>query len=112
MCVVYVRTYEYIQSFSLAFEHRVFACGDAWLYFVTKSFTDKYGTKGHTLTVRERVALGHSSLVPRPSHMLHAEKSGRPGRLCDVMMTCGHCLGRGFEISAHSPTHQLALALC
>ena len=22
------------------------------------------------------------------------EKSGRPGRLCDVMMTCGHYLGR------------------
>ena len=36
--------------------------------------------------------------------MLHAEKSGRPGRLCDVMMTCGHCLGRGFEILAHAPS--------
>ena len=42
--------------------------------------------------------------------MLHAEKSGRPGRLCDVMMTCGHCLGRGFEIPAHSPTHSKQLA--
>ena len=25
------------------------------------------------------------------------EKSGRPGRLCDVMMTCGHYLGRGLK---------------
>ena len=27
------------------------------------------------------------------------------------MMTCGHCLGRGFEIPTHSPTHQLALVV-
>ena len=46
----------YVQSISFAFEHRVFACGDAWLYFATKSFTDEYGTKGHTLTM-------HSVLV-------------------------------------------------
>ena len=43
--------------------------------------------------------------------MLHAEKSGKLSRLCDVMMTCGHCLGRGFGILAHLSTHQLALVL-
>ena len=37
--------------------------------------------------------------------MLRAEKSGRPGRLCDVMMTCGHYLGRGWLNPAYSPTH-------
>ena len=32
------------------------------------------------------------------------EKSGRPGQLCDVIMTYGHYLGRGLKISANSPT--------
>ena len=41
MCVhVCVRV---LQSISLAFEHCVFACVDAWLIFATKRFTDKYG---------------------------------------------------------------------
>ena len=45
-----------VQLISLAFEHYVFACGNAWLYLATNSFTDKYGTKGHTLSM-------HSVLV-------------------------------------------------
>ena len=33
----------YVQSISFAFKHCVLACVDAWLIFVTKRFTDKYG---------------------------------------------------------------------
>ena len=54
------------------------------------------------------------SLVPRPSHVFNVsrKKSGRPGRLCDVMMTCGHYLGRGLKISAHSPTQTSTRMYC
>ena len=31
------------------------------------------------------------------------EKSGRPDRLCDVMMTCGHDLGRSYEFPPTRP---------
>ena len=31
------------------------------------------------------------------------EKLGKPGRLCDVMMTCGHYLGRGLKSSPICP---------
>ena len=49
---------------------------------------------------------GNLSLVPRPSHVFQhfTRKSGRPGRLCDVIKTCGHYLGRGLKVFANLPT--------
>ena len=44
-------------------------------------------------------------LASHPCFSAHARKLGRPGQLCDVMMTCGHYLGHCFKISTHSPTH-------
>ena len=41
--MIHARAYADIQLISFAFEHRVFACVDAWLIFATKHFTDKYG---------------------------------------------------------------------
>ena len=50
----------------------------------------------------------HPGLASYPGHPMlfnvAHEKSGRPGRLCDVMMMCGHHLGHGLKISAQSPT--------
>ena len=33
---------------------------------------------------------------------IRCEKSGRPGQLCDILMACGHYLGRGLK---SPPTH-------
>ena len=50
--------------------------------------------------------MGGISLVPRPSHVFQCctWKGGRLGRLCDVMMMCGHYSWMRFEVSAYSPT--------
>ena len=69
---------------------------------------------------REHIPHMHSMLVARSVNTLcgHSialypglpmffnisrEKLRRPGRLCDVVMTCGHYLELSLKISAHSP---------
>ena len=40
-----------VLSILVAFEHCVFACGDAWPLCATNIFTDSYGIEGHTATM-------------------------------------------------------------